>query len=84
MHRAPRSELPADEARRAAVARAGGLTRELIDLVAQLRAALGEDEDRQAPESPRASARLRAGDLRAAMSHANRRSTRQVPHLLGF
>lgn len=77
-------ELPsAIEARQAALARAGRLTSELIELVGQLRAALGVGEEQVAPESPRANPRLRSGDLRAAMSLANRRSTRQVPHLLG-
>ena len=84
MDRTPANDPYVDaEAQRAALARAGQLTRELIELVAALRAGLATQKEPAAPETEHARGRLRSGDLRAAMSHANRRPTRQVPHLLG-
>jgi hypothetical protein len=84
MHRTPPNDPPADsDAQRAALARAERLTSELIELVGAVRAGLAKPEDPVAPEGDHARGRLKSGDLRAAMSHASRRSTRQVPHLLG-
>ncbi len=84
MHGTPVNHpYPDTEGQRAALTRAERLTNELIDLVAALRAGLAKPEDPVAAESDHARGRLKSGELRAAMSHANRRSTRQVPHLLG-
>lgn len=74
---------PGMDPQQMALARAGQLTTELIDLVRALRAAVADGGERPAPEPRPASARLQPGDLRAAMGRANRRSSRQVPHLLG-
>ncbi len=69
--------------RQAALARAGRLTVELIELVRQVRAAVADGQEQPAREARPVSGRLQAGDLRAAMSAANRRPARQVPHLFG-
>lgn len=77
---------PDIEGRRTALARARRLTAELIELVGDLRATITRDERQDLPAEPSASreaGRLRAGDLRAAMTRAHRRPTRQVPHLFG-
>lgn len=66
----------------AALAHARRLTIELIELVGLLRSAVADDEERQVSNIRPAGGRLKSGDLRAAMSRANR-STRHVPHLLG-
>jgi hypothetical protein len=74
---------PGMQLQQAALARAGQLTTELIELVRRLRVAVTEDEPRPAHEARQASGRLQSGELRTALSHTNRRSTRQVPHLFG-
>jgi hypothetical protein len=75
-------QLPIDP-EPAALARAGRLTTELIELVAQLRAAVAGGEAPPATRTRPVSGRLRSGDLRAAMSGANPQSARRVPHLFG-
>lgn len=74
---------PGMDPQQAALARAGKLTTELIELVRRLRAAVADGEGRPAPEPRPASGRLKSGELRAAMRLANHRPPRQVPHLFG-